>query len=83
MIKRTRKHQVNMFIRQVKNMKRTLEDGMESACFVGACEERDHCLFIIDSMLSMDNGMKKYLRDKITGKSILEVLGYEKAGASK
>jgi hypothetical protein len=81
MIKRTRKQQVDGFIRRIKKLNMTLEDGMESACFVGACEERDHCLAIIDKVVPLYStpGIHEALRHAICAKSVKQVLGYEKA----
>lgn len=72
----SRKEQVEAFADLVRAGDMSCDDALKDACFVGACEERDHCLEIIRSCPGLVADNKRALVERICAKSVLEVLGY-------
>ena len=74
---KTRRHQIERFARDVRAGRESLAHGLKWAAFVGACEERDHCLEIMRSTISVDRRIVRMLEEEICAKSVLKVLGYD------
>lgn len=78
---RTRRNQVNSFIRRAKLPLKTraekerFHEAMRSACMVGACEERSRILKLLNTSVTLKN-----MQEQIIAVPVLQVLGYEKDG---
>ena len=75
---RTRREQIekDFLPHCMKNPTRAvIKEELKGAAMVGACEERDRTLRIIDSLT--DEHLKRLLSDQITAVGVLQVIGYE------
>ena len=79
---KTRKEQIAAFIKEAKlppktrAEKKRFREAMRRACFVGACEERSHCLKIIKQHAVLG----PLIATQIVQMSVLQVIGYEEGG---